>query len=67
MSTVITPKQAIQYINMLLELQGPKGKCYIFMHFAEFVKLQRNDTREFTVLVNGEPIEQNVLAIASCL
>lgn len=32
------------------------------MHFAEIVKLQRNETREFTVLVNGEPMEPTVFS-----
>ncbi|CAF1947973.1 unnamed protein product [Brassica oleracea] len=45
MRTANAPRRAIQYINMLLEPKDPKGKFYIYMHFAEIVKLQRNETR----------------------
>ncbi|CAH8356107.1 unnamed protein product [Eruca vesicaria subsp. sativa] len=62
MRTANAPRKAIQYINMLLEPKDPKGKFYIYMHFAEIVKLQRNDTREFTILVNNEPMEPTVFS-----
>lgn len=29
---------------------------YIYMHFAEIQSLQANETREFSVLVNGDPM-----------
>lgn len=62
MRTANAPKKAIQYINLLLEPKDPKAKFYIFMHFAEIVELQRNETREFTILVNGEQLEPIVFS-----
>ncbi|KAG2323499.1 hypothetical protein Bca52824_016712 [Brassica carinata] len=62
MRTANAPREAIQYINMLLEPKDPEGKFYIYMHFAEIVKLQRNETREFTILVNGDPMEPTVFS-----
>lgn len=55
MRTANAPKRTIQYINLLIEPKDPKAKFYIFMHYAEIVELQRNETREFNVTVNGEP------------
>ncbi|ESQ54232.1 hypothetical protein EUTSA_v10024418mg [Eutrema salsugineum] len=31
----------------------PRSKFYVYMHFAEVQKLQRNETREFDIYVNG--------------
>ncbi|KAG2266928.1 hypothetical protein Bca52824_074007 [Brassica carinata] len=47
MRTANAPRKAIQYIDMFLEPKDPKGK---------------NETREFTVLVNGEPMEPTVFS-----
>ncbi|WZZ69984.1 hypothetical protein YC2023_081354 [Brassica napus] len=49
MRTANAPRRAIQYINMLLEPKDPKGNC-------------KEMRREFTVLVNGEPMEPTVFS-----
>ena len=53
MRTANAPRRAIQYINMLLEPKDPKGKFYIYMHFAEIQDLEDDEIREFNITYNG--------------
>ena len=54
MSTAATPINDSASLNFYWEPEDATSKYYIYMHFAEVVKLKANQSRSFNVLVNGE-------------
>ncbi|KAL0562297.1 hypothetical protein IC582_002749 [Cucumis melo] len=54
METAITPKNSSQSINFKLESHDENTQYYIYLHFAELVKLQRKQFRGFNISHNGQ-------------
>ncbi|XP_065632096.1 LRR receptor-like serine/threonine-protein kinase IOS1 isoform X2 [Quercus suber] len=54
MSTAATPINDSAPLVFHLEPEGATSKYYIYMHFAEVVKLKANQSRSFNVILNGE-------------
>ncbi|KAJ4829904.1 hypothetical protein Tsubulata_025133, partial [Turnera subulata] len=56
MSTAATPTNASEPI--IINIDNPRNesmKMYYYMHFAEIVKLQANQSRIFNISLNGQP------------
>ncbi|KAL4625878.1 hypothetical protein ACB092_05G057100 [Castanea dentata] len=54
MSTAATPINDSASLNFNWEPEDATSKYYIYMHFAEVVKLKANQSRSFNVILNGE-------------
>ncbi|KAF8045826.1 hypothetical protein N665_4364s0001 [Sinapis alba] len=59
MASASTPISAFAAWNFTWILSPSTTQFYIYMHFAEIQALQANETREFSVLVNGNPINES--------
>ena len=53
MSTAATPINDSASLNFYWEPEDATSKYYIYMHFAEVVKLKANQSRSFNVILNG--------------
>ncbi|CAF2099535.1 unnamed protein product [Brassica napus] len=58
MASASTPISAFASWNFTWLLFPSTTQFYIYMHFAEIQSLQANETREFSVLVNGDPMHE---------
>ncbi|XP_038898023.1 probable LRR receptor-like serine/threonine-protein kinase At1g51880 [Benincasa hispida] len=54
METAMTPKNASQSIDLRWESDDENNQYYIYLHFAELVKLQRKQFRGFNISHNGQ-------------
>ncbi|KAG2722801.1 hypothetical protein I3760_02G143000 [Carya illinoinensis] len=54
MSTAATPINESAPIELSWEADDPNTQFYIYMHFAEVVKLEPNQSRSFNITLNGE-------------
>ncbi|KAM3699584.1 hypothetical protein ACB098_05G036400 [Castanea mollissima] len=54
MSTAATPINDSAPLEFHLEPEDVTAKHYIYMHFAEVVKLKANQSRSFNVILNGK-------------
>ncbi|XP_040999965.1 LRR receptor-like serine/threonine-protein kinase IOS1 isoform X3 [Juglans microcarpa x Juglans regia] len=54
MSTVATPINESAPMEFYWEADDPNTQFYIFMHFAEVVKLEPNQSRSFNITLNGK-------------
>ncbi|KAF8094102.1 hypothetical protein N665_0370s0037 [Sinapis alba] len=59
MASASTPISAFAAWNFTWILSPSTTQFYIYMHFAEIQSLQANETREFSVSVNGNPINES--------
>ncbi|KAK7843157.1 putative leucine-rich repeat receptor-like protein kinase [Quercus suber] len=55
MSTAATPETDSSPLNFNWDSETATSEYYIYMHFAEVVKLKANQSRSFNVTINGEP------------
>ncbi|KAB1218466.1 hypothetical protein CJ030_MR3G026346 [Morella rubra] len=55
MSTASTPINDSAPMQLYWEGDDPTTQYYIYMHFAEVVKLQPNQSRSFNITINGKP------------
>ncbi|KAF2613692.1 hypothetical protein F2Q70_00010247 [Brassica cretica] len=58
MASASTPISAFAAWNFTWLLFPSNTQFYIYMHFSEIQSLQANETREFSVLVNGDPMHE---------
>ncbi|KAG6727765.1 hypothetical protein I3842_02G140900 [Carya illinoinensis] len=54
MSTAATPINESAPMEFYWEADDPNTQFYIFMHFAEVVKLEPNQSRSFNITLNGK-------------
>ena len=55
MSTAVTPETDSSPLNFNWDSETATSEYYIYMHFAEVVKLEANQSRQFNITINGEP------------
>ncbi|KAL0010237.1 hypothetical protein SO802_005345 [Lithocarpus litseifolius] len=55
MSTAATPKTDSSPLNFSWDSETATSEYYIYMHFAEVVKLKANQSRSFKITINGNP------------
>ena len=55
MSTAATPTTDSSPLNFYWDSKTATSEYYIYMHFAEVVKLKANQSRSFNITINGEP------------
>ncbi|KAG6727771.1 hypothetical protein I3842_02G141300 [Carya illinoinensis] len=53
MNTAVVPENASDTLHFELDTGDPTLTFYPFLHFAELVKLQSNERREFNIDING--------------
>uniref|UniRef100_F6HY75 non-specific serine/threonine protein kinase n=1 Tax=Vitis vinifera TaxID=29760 RepID=F6HY75_VITVI len=53
MSTAATPKNESEPLSFFLDMDYPSQRFYLFMHFSEVLQLQGNQSRVFTIWLNG--------------
>ncbi|KAJ9692205.1 hypothetical protein PVL29_011330 [Vitis rotundifolia] len=53
MSTAATPKNESEPLSFFLDMDNPSQRFYLFMHFSEVLQLQGNQSRVFTIWLNG--------------
>uniref|UniRef100_A0A7N1A3L6 non-specific serine/threonine protein kinase n=2 Tax=Kalanchoe fedtschenkoi TaxID=63787 RepID=A0A7N1A3L6_KALFE len=56
MNCAVTPRNASDPIKIFWIPANPTDKFVIYMHFAEVALLQANETRQFSILLNGSPL-----------
>ncbi|EOA23308.1 hypothetical protein CARUB_v10019082mg [Capsella rubella] len=54
--TAAVPANASAALSFTKDLEFPKDELYFYFHFSEIQALQANQTREFSILWNGEVI-----------
>ncbi|KAL6137556.1 hypothetical protein ACLB2K_062848 [Fragaria x ananassa] len=54
MSTVATPKNVSDNLSFFWLPTDPNAEYYVYMHFAEVVELQANQSRQLDITWNGE-------------
>ncbi|KAG2249604.1 hypothetical protein Bca52824_089232 [Brassica carinata] len=59
MRTAISPGNESSPLTLTWSPDDPRSKFYVYMHFAEVQKLQRNETREFDIYVNDDLLTEN--------
>ncbi|KAL0875653.1 hypothetical protein Bca101_025358 [Brassica carinata] len=55
-----TPTNASAPLTIEWPSGGPGEEYYLYAHFAEIQELQKNDTREFNILLNGEVFSEPI-------
>ncbi|KAJ9692195.1 hypothetical protein PVL29_011324 [Vitis rotundifolia] len=53
MSTAATPKNESEPLRFFLDMDDPSQRFYLYMHFSEVLQLQGNQSRVFTIWLNG--------------
>ncbi|RVW51906.1 putative leucine-rich repeat receptor-like protein kinase [Vitis vinifera] len=53
MSTAATPKNESEPLRFFLDMDDPSQRFYLYMHFSEVLLLQGNQSRVFTIWLNG--------------
>lgn len=56
MGTAATPINASAPMVFYWVPEDPKAQFYVYLHFAEVQKLEANDSRAFSVNLNGKPL-----------
>lgn len=59
MRSAISPRNESNPLNFTWSPDDPRSKFYVYMHFAEVEELQRNETREFDIYMNGDLLAEN--------
>ncbi|KAK3220066.1 hypothetical protein Dsin_014036 [Dipteronia sinensis] len=54
MSTASTPENSSEPLDFYFETFDPISQFYFYLYFAEFEKLQANQSREFDIYLNGK-------------
>ena len=54
MRTAVTPKNDSSPLIFTWKAENATSEYYLYMHFAELVKLKANQSRSFNITVNGE-------------
>lgn len=54
MSTAVTPKDDSAPIELSWEKEDDESGYYLYMHFAEILKLEANQSRSFNITFNGK-------------
>lgn len=54
MSTAATPENASDPLDISLFADDNTTEYYIYMHFTDVEKLQRNQSRQFNITMNGK-------------
>ncbi|KAL6312547.1 hypothetical protein AAG906_029485 [Vitis piasezkii] len=53
MSTAATPKNESEPLSFFLDIDDHSQRFYLYMHFSEVLQLQGNQSRVFTIWLNG--------------
>ncbi|KAK7261756.1 hypothetical protein RIF29_28075 [Crotalaria pallida] len=63
MSTAATPVNASAPMVISWEPENQADQFYVYMHFKEVQVLKKNQTREFNIIMNGEPWYENLAPV----
>lgn len=61
MQTAVQPINADKPLNFGFDIGDPNEKLFIYMHFAEIETVQKNQSREFNIELNGVLLEEGVV------
>ncbi|VVA24302.1 PREDICTED: probable LRR receptor [Prunus dulcis] len=61
MSTAATPKDGTDALYISWMDFDNSAEYFVYMHFAEFEKLQPNQSRQFNITMNGESLHEKVV------
>jgi len=59
MSTAVTPANASAPLLISWEPEHETDQFYVYMHFMEIQELTTNQTRQFNIMMNGQPLLSN--------